>query len=69
MRAREWRRCLESSSDIVFVPYEDAYGAGFEDMRRRVPDTRKAFGLVGFEARTPLLEIIDRVAEHDRVAV
>ncbi len=63
------KRRLGSSSDIVSIPYEEAYRAGFEDMRRRVPDTRKAFALVGFEARTPLSEIIDRVAEHYRVAV
>jgi UDP-glucose 4-epimerase len=63
------KRRLESPSDIVSIPYEEAYRVGFEDMRRRVPDTRKAFELVGFEARTPLTEIIDRVAEYYRVAV
>ena len=60
---------LMSKSEIVLIPYDEAYEAGFEDMPRRVPDTRKIRALVGFEPRTRLTEIIDRVAEHDRVAV
>ena len=60
---------LESSSEIVTIPYDQAYEAGFEDMPRRVPDTRRAMELIGFEPRTPLIEIIDRVAEYYRVAV
>ncbi len=61
------RQRLGSSSEIVFVPYKEAYGAGFEDMQRRVPDISKVRALVGFEPRTPLAEIIDRVAEDSRV--
>jgi len=63
------RQRLESSSEIVLVPYDQAYEAGFEDMRCRVPDIRKAAELIGFAPRTPLVEIIDQVAEYDRVAV
>ena len=58
---------LESSSEIFLVPYDEAYEAGFEDMRRRIPDIRKAASLIGFEPRTALPEIIDRVAEYNRV--
>ena len=41
---------LGSKSEIVHVSYEEAYGKDFEDTRRRVPDTRKAKEILGFEA-------------------
>lgn len=41
---------LNSKSEIVHVSYEEAYGKDFEDTRRRVPDTRKAKEVLGFEA-------------------
>src|SRR6266545_4138251 len=63
------KKRLGSSSEVVLIPYDQAYEAGFEDMPRRVPDVRKAAGLIGFEARTSLAEIIDRVSEYYRVAV
>jgi UDP-glucose 4-epimerase len=63
------KKRLGSTSEIVLIPYDQAYEAGFEDMPRRVPDIRKAAGLIGFEPTTPLPEIIDRVAEYYRVAV
>jgi UDP-glucose 4-epimerase len=53
---------LGSSSEIVRVPYEQAYGAGYEDMRRRVPDNTRAEELVGFIPRTGVDEIIRIVA-------
>jgi UDP-glucose 4-epimerase len=67
--ARLVKERLRSKSEIVLIPYDQAYEAGFEDMPRRVPDTRKIKALIGFEPRTGLAEIIDRVAEHERVAV
>lgn len=63
------RKRLGSSSEIALIPYDQAYEAGFEDMRRRVPDIRKAAALIGFLPRTSLPEIIDRVAEYYRVPV
>lgn len=51
-----------STSDIALVPYSQAYGEGYEDMRRRVPDNSKARGLVGFEPMTTLDDIISRVS-------
>lgn len=53
---------LGSSSVIVHVPYGEAYGDGFEDMRRRVPDNSRARDLIGFQPRTGLDEIIRQVA-------
>lgn len=55
-----------SSSTIEYVPYDQAYEPGFEDMMRRVPCVDKLQGLTGFRPQTSLNEIIDRVAEHFR---
>ena len=50
-----------STSKIVYVPYSEAYEAGFEDMPRRVPDTTKAGRFIGFKAKTPLDGILKAV--------
>jgi UDP-glucose 4-epimerase len=51
-----------SSSPIEYVPYDQAYEPGFEDMMRRVPSVEKLQALTGFRPQTPLDEIIDRVS-------
>jgi UDP-glucose 4-epimerase len=56
----------ESPSEIVQVPYAEAYEDGFEDMPRRVPDTTKARELVGFKPTKSLEEIIKRVIAFQR---
>jgi UDP-glucose 4-epimerase len=53
---------LGSTSPIVFVPYEQAYADGFEDMRRRVPDNGRARRAVGFEPRIGVDEMIRVIA-------
>ena len=53
-----------SSSAIEYVPYDQAYEPGFEDMMRRVPCVDKLHSLIGFRPQTSLNEIIDRVAAH-----
>jgi len=55
-----------SSSPIEFVPYDQAYEPGFEDMFRRVPSVEKLETLTGFRPRTSLVEIVDRVAAYFR---
>ena len=50
-----------SRSEIVYVPYSEAYEDGFEDMPRRVPDTSKAARFIGFTPRTPLDTILREV--------
>jgi len=50
-----------SRSEIVYIPYRDAYAEGFEDMPRRVPDTSKAARFIGFTPRTPLDDILREV--------
>jgi nucleoside-diphosphate-sugar epimerase len=56
----------QSTSEIVYVPYDQAYEPGFEDMMRRVPCVDKLYALTGFRPQTPLSEIIDRVAASVR---
>jgi UDP-glucose 4-epimerase len=53
-----------SKSEIVTVPYDEAYEEGFEDMPRRVPDTSKVSALVGFRATVTLDEILQSVIEY-----
>jgi len=55
-----------SESPIHFVPYDEAYEAGFEDMPRRVPDISKIRGLVGYQPKLELNDIIKTVIEHIR---
>jgi UDP-glucose 4-epimerase len=54
----------KSKSEIVLVPYAQAYEEGFEDMPRRVPDLTKIKRLIGYEPRVDLDGILDRVIEH-----
>jgi UDP-glucose 4-epimerase len=56
----------ESDSKIRYVPYEEAYEEGFEDMQRRVPDTTRAKELIGFEPTADLDDIIRMVIEYQR---
>ena len=51
-----------SESKITFIPYIDAYPAGFEDMQRRVPDITKISKTIGWEPTHTLDSIIDSVA-------
>lgn len=59
----------ESASEIKFIPYEEAYGDGFEDMRRRVPNLTKASRLVGYQPTRTLDDIINDVAVEFRDSV
>jgi nucleoside-diphosphate-sugar epimerase len=55
-----------STSPICFIPYEQAYEQGFEDMRRRVPGISKIRDLVGWQPRSNLNEIISEVVSSAR---
>ncbi len=52
-----------SNSTIKFIPYSDAYPAGFEDMQRRVPDITKIKNAINWQPTHTLDSIIDSVAE------
>lgn len=55
-----------SKSKIVYVPYEEAYGDGFEDMQRRVPNIDLINQLVGWKPHRDLLAIIRDIASEMR---
>ena len=55
-----------SKSEIRYIPYEEAYGDGFEDMRRRVPGLEKAKKLIGYQPTRSLTDIINDVASEYR---
>jgi UDP-glucose 4-epimerase len=64
--AERVRERTDSCSAIELVPYEDAYGAGFEDMMRRIPDTGKIERALGWRPTRPLEEILDSVIDYQR---
>jgi UDP-glucose 4-epimerase len=64
--AEKVKKLTGSTSEIVMVPYEKAYEAGFEDMPRRVPDIRRIQALVGYTPTVELDETLRRVIEHFR---
>jgi UDP-glucose 4-epimerase len=56
----------KSASEIVFVPYDQAYESGFEDMPRRVPDISKIQRLIGYKPTLDITEIIDAIVAAER---
>jgi UDP-glucose 4-epimerase len=64
--AEKIKAMTDSASPIQFVPYDEAYEAGFEDMPRRVPDISKVRNLVGYQPKLALDDILGRVIEHFR---
>jgi UDP-glucose 4-epimerase len=64
--AERIRTLSGSQSEIVLIPYDRAYEAGFEDMPRRVPDISKIHGLVGFQPTVGLDEILRLVIAEKR---
>ena len=53
----------DSSSEVIYIPYREAYAPGFEDMRRRVPDISKVGDLLGWRPSISLTETIDTVRD------
>jgi len=64
--AEKIKHMTGSASEIVMVPYDKAYEAGFEDMPRRVPDINRIQALVGYRPTVELDETLKRVIEHFR---
>lgn len=60
------KRLVGSPSEIVHVPYVEAYGADFEETRRRVPDVRRAERVLGFRTEIPLEEGLRRTIDWFR---
>ena len=63
--AEKVRQLTNSKSEIVFVPYDEAYEEGFEDMPRRVPDISKINKLVGFRPEMSLEGILESVINFE----
>ncbi|MCL4877391.1 MAG: GDP-mannose 4,6-dehydratase [Anaerolineae bacterium] len=64
--AQRVQSATHSTSEIVLVPYEKAYKKGYEDMRRRVPDTSKIERLIQWKATTALDQTIQQMIEYYR---
>jgi UDP-glucose 4-epimerase len=60
------KELVGSPSEIVHVPYGEAYNVNFEETRRRVPDVRKAERVLGFRAEIPLEEGLRRTIDWFR---
>lgn len=56
----------ESKSELSYIPYEEAYGEGFEDMQRRVPNLEKAKRMIGYQPTRTLDNIISDVISEFR---
>ena len=67
--AERIKALTNSDSRIVFKSYEEAYGEGFEDMMRRVPDISKVNRAIGYEPKVGLDEILHSVIEYQRTKV
>jgi UDP-glucose 4-epimerase len=62
--ARRVREISGSSSEIVKIPYSEAYPEGFEDMQRRVPDVSRLLGLTGISPQADIDTIIRQIIEN-----
>ena len=60
------RTLCGSTSSIKYVPYDEAYESGFEDMPRRVPDLTKIVGMIGYQPRHTLDDVLLDVIDYFR---
>ncbi|MDH5173873.1 MAG: SDR family NAD(P)-dependent oxidoreductase [Elusimicrobiota bacterium] len=64
--AEKIKRFSKSDTQIIYLPYEEVYGEGFEDMRHRVPDTTKLRNLIGYTPRVGLDDALKKTIEYHR---
>ena len=64
--AERVRDLTGSKSPLTFIPYDEAYELGFEDMSRRVPDLTKVRAMIGYEPKHSLEDILTQVIEYFR---
>ena len=60
------KKLTGSNSEIIYIPYEDAYEDGFEDMRKRVPDISKIQKLIGYNTTMNIENTIKSVIKYYR---
>jgi UDP-glucose 4-epimerase len=64
--AERVRHLAGSTSPIRFIPYDEAYESGFEDMPRRVPDLRKVTAMIGYHPKYALDDVLEQVIDYFR---
>jgi UDP-glucose 4-epimerase len=64
--AKKVIKLANSSSKIEYIPYKEAYGEGFEDMMRRVPNISKIYLLLGWKPKVGLDETLKKMIEYFR---
>jgi UDP-glucose 4-epimerase len=64
--ARKIKSLAGSKSEIRYIPYEDAYEKGFEDMVRRLPDIGPISSLTGYKPKVSLDEMLRKVIEYHK---
>ncbi len=62
--AKKIKSLTNSSSEIIFVPFIEAYGKGFEDMERRAPDISKIRKAIGYEPSINLEQCLQIIIQH-----
>ncbi len=62
--AKKVKKLASSESEIIYIPYEKAYGIGFEDMQRRTPNINKIKRLIGYKPTLNLDAITMKVIEY-----
>lgn len=67
--AKRIQELTGTSSPIQVIPYDEAYGPGFEDMHRRVPDLSKAAAILGYRPQRGLDQILNDVIADKRQAL
>jgi len=60
------RTLVPTTSEVRHIPYREAYGSGFEDMSRRVPDLSKLGAAIGYKPQRNLRAILSDVIESTR---
>jgi UDP-glucose 4-epimerase len=60
------KEMTDSRSEIIFVPYDQAYEAGFEDMTRRLPDISKIQKFIGYQPTFDLREMLNQIIPYYR---
>jgi UDP-glucose 4-epimerase len=62
--AQKVKELTGSDSEINHIPYEEVYGKGFEDMRRRTPDLTKIKEAIGYEPTHTTEDILNNVINY-----
>ena len=60
------KQLTNSPSEIIFIPYDQAYDVGFEDMKRRLPDLTKIQQLIGYRPSMDLPEMLKQIIAYER---